>query len=962
MRVILFVLLSIPFICMMESFASFSKQAIKTTVQSKSIRKPPWKVGRKKVLKPQYESCKEVDLSSLDLEEISPSSEDTTATFCFSCSIKEVFGFGELKETAQAIRSKTFMDKLRKRVIGQIESKIFQTKVLHACATGDRNWLSRQKVDWLLMKAVCKQKNKQLKISIKTRWTEMRVNLALSQVNPDQIVTGKPHLSFSLSHAISDFSSIPKLTEKEQKLVKKRWADRLAKTPLDKLTPSEFKAHFLKGEPSKLSTKDRRKLRKSAWKMQKEAKDSYFEMTSEMPLLGYLKTGNPGKKELKEAFTKMEENLKDLLKEAKDSEGNEGLLLSFKPLVEELLKEDKDYCLVAEKARIKAEKDESLKNWMMLGAGVLAAVPCFITGPVGASVCLTAGVALGVVGYKEAQTATKKSLGRALTGKQFETMAGLDEKEKEELLAKLFLPLGAWGTTAVPARAASGAIAKAMKGAKTKTGSSKGAGIQTDPTDVKAVLNAKPHINPDDVHIKKTGYNADTQADIFQMKFTSSNNKEIQFDLEISKKRLKQNKLDIEKGIKDVIEFEELDAEEAERYAAFLREEEDLLLNIQRFISRMSEESFQRGDKISLEELESMLISQYKNRVFQNLVQNYSRQHNSKLSHIGVENVRIKKVGDGENFTEYDVQFKTQKGKKMSLKLEVSKDADIELTDDFVVNLIKENEFDQRVLTMAQKMQLAIGQMPAEIFKGLKSITIQGSKGEMRYAGQVGPVYPGMLMVKGTAKSKYALHNLPPRLAVRFPINDSVVHAWMRVTKSTKSHMDLSIGRLNDIPLSSDQDLTSVLAHELGHVLQNTQYSIPTMRKIKFTGDTLEQMERMKNPKGWPDAIKQDGTSVSKYGDTKLSEDFAEAMRVYIQTDGGTKDPQALKDFANRFGILDSLMKKSMKERKSLFSKFKKVMEKKGVAFVTSSGVLTHIVVQDKVYITPTSEDISITQ
>ena len=436
-------------------------------------KKPVWKTGKSKIkIQPEYESCKEVDLSSLDLKEIS-SSNDTTAEFCLSCSIKEVLGFGELKETAQAIQSKTFMDKLRKRVIGQIESKIFQTKMLHACATGNRNWLSRQKVDWPLMKALCKQKNKQFKSSIKTRWTEMRVNLALSQVNPDQIVTGKPYLSFPLSHAISDFSSMPKLTKKEQKVVKKRWGDRLAKTPLDKLTPSEFKAHFLKGEPSKLTTRDRRQLRKSTWKMQKEAKDTYFEIASEMPLLGYLKTGNPNKKELGEAFTKMEENLKDLLKEAKDSEGDEGLLLSFKPLVEELLKENENYCLVAEKARIKAERDESLKNWMMLGAGVVAAVPCFITGPVGASVCLTAGMALGVVGYKEAQSATKKSLGRALTGKQFETMAELDEKEKEEFLAKLFLPLGAWGTTAVPARAASGAVAKAVKGARAGKGSKK---------------------------------------------------------------------------------------------------------------------------------------------------------------------------------------------------------------------------------------------------------------------------------------------------------------------------------------------------------------------------------------------------------------------------------------------------------------------------------------------------------
>lgn len=47
-------------------------------------------------------------------------------------------------------------------------------------------------------------------------------------------------------------------------------------------------------------------------------------------------------------------------------------------------------------------------------------------------------------------------------------MAGLSEKAREEFLAKLFLPLAAWGTTAVPARAASAAVTRTVKGAKTR--------------------------------------------------------------------------------------------------------------------------------------------------------------------------------------------------------------------------------------------------------------------------------------------------------------------------------------------------------------------------------------------------------------------------------------------------------------------------------------------------------------
>ena len=80
-------------------------------------------------------------------------------------------------------------------------------------------------------------------------------------------------------------------------------------------------------------------------------------------------------------------------------------------------------------------------------------------------------------------------------------------------------------------------------------------------------------------------------------------------------------------------------------------------------------------------------------------------------------------------------------------------------------------------------------------------------------------------------------------------------------------------------------------------------------------------------------------------------------MRVYIQTDGGTKDLQSMRDFANRFEIIDKLMKKNMQERVSLFNKFKKAMERRRVAFVTRSGVLTHVVVENNVHIIPPEEE-----
>lgn len=322
---------------------------------------------------------------------------------------------------------------------------------------------------------VCKKKTDELKSAIKTRWSDMRISRALSQVTPDRLMSlNKDLFSFPLSHKISDFGSLPHLTKREKWKAREKLAESLSGTSLDKFNSSEIKNIILQEKSfSKrgkyLTTRDQRQLRKATWSLGKKSQERYFEILSEMPVLGFLETGDPKKKELDEAFRKIEERLEDFLKKAKDPEADMRLLLSFKPLVEELLKEDKGRCFVAEGARIEAEKDESLKNWMMLGAGIVATVPCFISGPVGATACLTAGMSLGVWGYKEAQLAREASLGRALTGKQFETIAGLNEREKEEFLAKLFLPLGAWGTTAVPARAASDAVARAVKSATTRT-------------------------------------------------------------------------------------------------------------------------------------------------------------------------------------------------------------------------------------------------------------------------------------------------------------------------------------------------------------------------------------------------------------------------------------------------------------------------------------------------------------
>ena len=62
-------LVSTSLLCMAENPTSSTSQAVKTKVQLKTDSRPSWKMGKKKALKPQYESCKDVDISSVALEE-----------------------------------------------------------------------------------------------------------------------------------------------------------------------------------------------------------------------------------------------------------------------------------------------------------------------------------------------------------------------------------------------------------------------------------------------------------------------------------------------------------------------------------------------------------------------------------------------------------------------------------------------------------------------------------------------------------------------------------------------------------------------------------------------------------------------------------------------------------------------------------------------------------------------------
>ena len=551
------IILLLPFIFLAESPAFFSQENIsnpqskktvlltaqntqRSTSSTRTTRQDRAPVRKTGTIKPQYENCKGKDIYKLNsgFQDTALQKKTEAKGPCLDCAAASSTGprvgsFDDIAQTLQAeneqvsvsvdsnvgsrTRTRTnistnsngngktkkssyqaFKDQLRKRVLGQVKTKIARTQILQKCTQIEeeniekhRSWFTKRfpKVDWPLMKALCEKKKKDFHSSIKTSWPDMRVSMALTSINPDQVVTSHPNLSFSLSHEVSDFGSISKLTPEEQQQAKERWSEHLSKAPLDKLSPEQLKSQFMEGRALRqASTKDIREMRRATRDLQKKSRDRYRKIVEEMPLLGYMKTGDPENREDRDqAFSKYMGHLDDLLKKVEGKDVDMALLLRFGPLVEGLLKDNAGYCLTAEGERLKAERDESLKMWGLVtagvvAAGVVAAIPCFMTS---GAVCLGLGALVGAVGYTEAKEVLKESLERFLTGKEFETLASLSEKNKAVFWELVLLPTAAWGTTAGTAQTLKQLL---KKGASAGKQASAKAGNETSIANIKDIL------------------------------------------------------------------------------------------------------------------------------------------------------------------------------------------------------------------------------------------------------------------------------------------------------------------------------------------------------------------------------------------------------------------------------------------------------------------------------------------
>ncbi len=85
------------------------------------------------------------------------------------------------------------------------------------------------------------------------------------------------------------------------------------------------------------------------------------------------------------------------------------------------------------------------------------------------------------------------------------------------------------------------------------------------------------------------------------------------------------------------------------------------------------------------------------------------------------------------------------------------------------------------------------------------------------------------------------------------------------------------------------------MRHELGHIIAGVVYG--------YDSDGYPAI-----PQEWQDARLADGKIISKYDNESIQEDFAEAMRVYLEIRGGFDNPSMAFEYRYRFNILDEVV------------------------------------------------------
>ena len=300
----------------------------------------------------------------------------------------------------------------------------------------------------------CQDIRSEIKKTAEENWSLMRVFLALSvpAIREHRLLPDiNTWLDPTPSHTIPGFPSMSPLNEKEiedAKNIYLRSIRQLAfnnKISLEELN-QKINKHSLFSPEFTLQEEHRIQIAIKGLRM--ITKEGYLGILQALPFLAYLKDEKDLKdnKSLGYAFSVIDKSLTDLSQKIHKPEADMGLLLSFTPIVEDILTQKPEYCFEAEAASVQSDKKDSLYQNVFLGSTVLVALPCMSTGFIGISLCILGEFGVGIVGRNWAETAMNVSLAQSFL--ESNTMAEVEQKGWELKLEKFFLPLGVWFTSA----------------------------------------------------------------------------------------------------------------------------------------------------------------------------------------------------------------------------------------------------------------------------------------------------------------------------------------------------------------------------------------------------------------------------------------------------------------------------------------------------------------------------------
>lgn len=414
------------------------------------------------------------------------------------CQQKKVESFKEMERIIGVAKVLDFQKKVKDSVKVKLEVRLYELELLEACASNNESWFKSKSIESKNIQSMCGDKVEKMIGSIKERYPLMRQELSLSSSNfreSNFLKDKSTWIKSNPSHGtFSGFSKLNPLTEKEKNKAYETLSLEVAnellrrnkinpkgtliqssmiQTPLEEILKKEkskadnankadpeILSHFLQNSERSYSING---LRSFLDISQKKHKENYFQILNQMPLLAFVPDYNiedphlPSISDVQKALNKTRLQLADYYKKLNQNENDWTEYAQFTPEIEAVLKNNPEYCSIAETLLLEKQSAENRKLYADLSIAAVAAVPCFMGGPISSAVCIGSGVAVGTKGVIDAKSAKDQALGFNLSdflGKDgTANFLTYDQKQKDLILQSVFLPLGAFGGTGTTGRA-----------------------------------------------------------------------------------------------------------------------------------------------------------------------------------------------------------------------------------------------------------------------------------------------------------------------------------------------------------------------------------------------------------------------------------------------------------------------------------------------------------------------------